>query len=112
MEGGRIVTQNKKINCWEFKKCGREPGGAHVRDLGVCQAATEERLDGVHGGSYAGRSCWVVAGTLCGGQVQGTFAQKYKNCEICEFYRKVKEEEFPKFMLSAVLVRRLGTGAK
>lgn len=106
------MTQNRKSNCWEFRKCGREPGGVHVGDLGVCQAATEERLDGIHGGRYGGRSCWVIAGTLCGGMVQGTFAQKYRNCEICEFYRKVKAEEFPKFMLSVVLMKKLDTGKK
>lgn len=36
----------KKLNCWEFKKCGRELGGAHVHDLGVCPATEEKRLDG------------------------------------------------------------------
>ncbi|MEJ2696535.1 MAG: hypothetical protein P8013_07780 [Candidatus Sulfobium sp.] len=104
------MTQDRKLNCWEFKKCGREKGGAHAEDLGVCPATTDERLDGVHDGSHAGRSCWVLAGTLCGGQVQGTFAQKYRNCETCEFYRKVKEEEFPKFLLSAVLMKKLAAG--
>ena len=28
------------INCWEVKKCGREPGGAKVAELGVCPAST------------------------------------------------------------------------
>lgn len=106
------MKQGKKENCWEFKRCGREPGGAHVHDLGVCVATEEDRLDGVHGGSFAGRSCWVVAGTLCGGQVQGSFAQKYRNCETCEFYRQVREEEFPKFLLSAVLMKKLETDRK
>jgi hypothetical protein len=95
------------MNCWEFKKCGREPGGNNVRSLGVCPATTEERLNDVHAGRNGGRSCWIMAGTLCNGVVQGTFAQKYKNCEICDFYQKVKEEEFPKFTLSAVLLRKL-----
>ena len=72
-----------KLNCWEFKKCGREPGGVHVRELGVCPAATEGRLDAVHGGRKAGRACWVVAGTLCKGETQGTFAVKFGACEAC-----------------------------
>lgn len=104
----RVETKGK-LNCWEFKQCGREPGGTHVHDLGVCPAAVEERLDGVHHGKNGGRSCWVLAGTLCKGMVQGTFAQKYKNCEICDFYKSVKEEEFPKFMLSALLLKKLST---
>ena len=97
----------KKQNCWEYKNCGRQPGGPHISDLGLCPAAAEERLDGVHDGSKAGRACWVVAGTLCKGEKQGSFAQKYKNCEICDFYRTVKKEEFPGFQLSAVLIKRL-----
>lgn len=96
-----------KKNCWEFKKCGREPGGERAKDLGVCAAATEKKLDGIHEGKNAGRTCWVVTGTLCKGEVQGTFAQKYKNCEKCEFYQEVRKEEGGKFMLSAVLLNKL-----
>ena len=96
-----------KKNCWEFKKCGREPGGEKVRELGVCPAATEQRMDGVHGGKNAGRCCWVVAGTLCGGQVQGTFAKKFQNCQECEFYKLVKEEEGARFVLTANLLAKL-----
>jgi len=76
----------EKINCWEFKKCGRQPGGSCERDLGLCPATVESRLDGVHEGKNAGRACWVVSGTLCKGEVLGTFAKKYKNCELCDFF--------------------------
>ena len=48
-----------KLNCWEFKKCGRQLGGIHVSDLGICPAAQETRLNDVHGGSNAGRSCFL-----------------------------------------------------
>jgi hypothetical protein len=94
-------------NCWEFKQCGREVDGKKVKELGICPATTEERLDGVHGGENAGRACWVVAGTFCKGQVQGTFAQKYENCEICDFYKKVKEEENSSYQLSILLLNKL-----
>jgi hypothetical protein len=90
-----------KRNCWEIKKCGREKGSD------ICPSAIEGRLDGVHGGKNAGRSCWVVAGTFCGGNVQGTYAQKFTTCKSCEFYASVKKEEFPKFMLSATLLNKL-----
>lgn len=96
-----------KLNCWEFKKCGREQGGAKSRELGVCPTAIEPRLHGSHGGRFAGRACWVVAGTLCGGQEQGTFAQKYHNCGKCDFYRMAKQEEGSKFVLSIVLLKQL-----
>jgi hypothetical protein len=96
----------KKLNCWEYKKCGREPGGTR-NDLGVCQAATEKKLHGTHGGANAGRACWVVAGTLCGGKVQGVFAKKYENCEKCDFYDRVIEEEGPQYQMSMFLIKKM-----
>jgi hypothetical protein len=96
-----------KKNCWEHKLCGREPGGQNVFILGVCPAAVEESLGGMHGGKNGGRSCWVVAGTLCGGEVQGSFAAKFDSCEQCDFYQVVKKEEFPKFEFAVVLLKRL-----
>lgn len=99
----------KKLNCWEFKKCGREPGGAHP-ELGVCPSATDTRLHGAHEGKNAGRACWVVAGTLCGGQVQGTFAKKYENCDKCNFFQLVKEEEGPRYQLGILLLKKLKEG--
>ena len=94
----------KKVNCWDVKKCGREIGGTRSRELGVCPTATETRLNGAHGGLNAGRACWVVAGTLCGGSEQGSFAQKFHNCEKCDFYLQVRKEEAGKFVYSAVLI--------
>ena len=63
------------MNCWEFKKCGREVGGAKVEELGLCPAYPDH-----------GTHCARVAGTLCGGKVQGCFAQKLANCMQCDFY--------------------------
>ena len=88
-----------KQNCWEFKKCGREPGGVKVLDLGVCPATTETSADGLNGGEKGGRICWAVTGTFCGGKVQGTFAQKQISCLACDFFVKVKEEEWRDFLL-------------
>lgn len=96
-----------KKNCWEFKACGREPGGKNAGEIGVCPATTNEKLDGVHGGKNAGRTCWVVAGTFCGSTVQGSFAQKFSTCESCDFYSLVKREEMPNFVLSATLLSKL-----
>lgn len=64
------------MNCWEFKKCGRNLGGAKAAELGVCPAYPA-----------SGRCCAHVAGTLCGGQVQGSFASKIANCMACDFYK-------------------------
>ncbi len=82
-----------KTNCWEHKKCGREVGGAKVKELGVCPASTNEKNSGKNGGNAAGRFCWKVAGTICGGKVQGTFAEKMMNCANCDFFKSVKSEE-------------------
>ncbi len=84
-----------KKNCWEFKNCGRQPGGHKVEEMGVCPASTMQDLDGAHGGKNAGRACWAVAGSLCGGKCQGTYAQKLHNCWRCEFMITVKQEEEP-----------------
>ncbi len=84
---------NMKLNCWEFKKCGRHVGGEKVKELGVCPVASERRTDGINGGRNAGRCCWAIAGTLCGGVVQGSFATKAGNCMKCDFYKLVHKEE-------------------
>lgn len=82
-----------KLNCWEFKRCGREPYGAHVAELGICPAAMERRADGFNGGKNAGRVCWVIANTLCGGKVQGSLVEKLADCMECDFFKLVCEEE-------------------
>lgn len=82
-----------KQNCWEIKKCGREPGGVKVSELGVCPAATASIAHGKNGGKYGGRICWAIAGTLCGGRVQGSYAQKQITCLTCDFFDKVSHEE-------------------
>ena len=82
-----------KLNCWEIKKCGRQAGGDKVRELGECIAAKEIRVNGVHGGRNGGRCCYALAGTLCGGKIQGTFATKLTNCMQCEVYKLILKEE-------------------
>lgn len=84
-----------KMNCWEFKKCGRQPGGHKAHDLGVCPVTVSQDLHGAHDGKNAGRACWVIAGSLCGGKIQGTYAQKLTNCWRCDFMNAVKKEEEP-----------------
>jgi hypothetical protein len=64
------------MNCWEFKKCGRGQGGSTSKELGVCPAFPD-----------FGKQCARVAGTLCDGEVQGTFVINFINCLECDFYR-------------------------
>lgn len=80
-------------NCWEFKKCGRQQGGQYVAELGLCPASAEKRADGMNAGRNGGRICWALTGTLCGGKVQGAFAQKLESCVACDFYRLVRAEQ-------------------
>jgi len=82
-----------KQNCWEFKECSREPGGKKASELGECPSAIASEVDGIHEGKNGGRVCWAVAGTMCDGKVQGTFATKISTCQDCGFYKKVSEEE-------------------
>ncbi|MEW5706376.1 MAG: two-CW domain-containing protein [Actinomycetota bacterium] len=60
------------MNCWEFKKCGRDK-------TNDCPAYPNH-----------GHECWRVAGTMCGGEVQGTFAKKLASCMECDFYKMMK----------------------
>jgi hypothetical protein len=57
-------------------KCGREFGGLKAYEMGVCQAYPND-----------GKQCATVAGTLCGGKVQGTYAMKIFDCVKCAFYK-------------------------
>ena len=94
------------MNCWEFKKCGREPGGSQVDKLGVCPASTCKAANGLHHGRNAGRCCWVVAGTYCNSDIQGTFAVKILNCMECDFYKLVTKEE-DKFLTGKELLEKI-----
>ena len=94
-------------NCWEVKNCGRQYGGAKAAELGVCPAYADARLNTMNQGINGGRSCWAIAGTLCGGKVQGTFASKLPNCMQCNFYTQVKTEEGSAFAPATILLSRL-----
>jgi serine/threonine protein kinase len=88
--------KSRKINCWQYLKCGREPGGKNAEALGVCPAASDNSFDGINSGINGGRFCWAVAGTYCadcGEEVQGNFAQKRQTCFECRFYKLVSLEE-------------------
>ncbi len=88
-----------KANCWEVKRCGRQPGGDRAAELGVCPASTTTISHDRNDGDNGGRLCWAISGTLCGGNVQGSFAQKGLNCLSCDFFAAVKIEEGEQFRL-------------
>jgi len=87
----RTLARKRKLrplNCWEFKNCGRGPGSESE-----CPAVTATSADGVNRGTNGGRVCWAVAGTLCGGRQQGTYAVKLETCLRCDFCQSVLREE-------------------
>ena len=59
------------VKCWEIKDCA---------EVGCPSYKSENRR------------CWQVAGTHCGGEVQGVFAQKFGQCEKCEVFRLARPD--------------------
>lgn len=96
-----------KTNCWEAKNCGRQPGGEKADELGVCPAATKLDAHGLNSGINGGRICWTLGGTLCGGEVQGSFAAKLGSCMKCDFYLQVRREENKQFMPTKEILSKL-----
>jgi CheY-like chemotaxis protein len=61
-----LVFENPDLEkCYEKKNCDQED----------CPCYGKESM-----------RCWQVAGTFCGGEAQGVFAQKYINCNMCDVY--------------------------
>jgi len=101
-----------RVNCWEYKKCGRELGGKKVAELGVCPASVEKKVNGINSGRNAGRTCWVVTGTLCESRVQGDFEAKLITCLNCDFYQFVHKEEKKNFVFPDQVLKRFYKSVK
>jgi hypothetical protein len=99
--------EKEKLNCWQFKACGREPGGKNAAELGVCPAAAEERADGIHHGDKGGRSCWAVTGSLCKIENPGTPANEFGDCQQCSFYNMVRQEEHVDFKVTTIILNEI-----
>lgn len=96
-----------KKNCWEHTLCGRQPGGEKTGELGVCPVTKFTRAHGINSGINGGRSCWAIEGTFCGGEVQGSFAQKMGSCMQCDFYKEVRREEGTGYKTSREIIKIL-----
>lgn len=55
------------VKCWEKKKCDKNDCPKYMNAQG---------------------RCWLVVGTMCGGEVQGKFSFKYKSCTECDVYKE------------------------
>jgi len=80
----------KKLNCWQFKNCNRI---FNKSTESVCPVMLAVEHDGKNGGTNGGRICWQVAGSFCGGKMQGAFVQKLDTCLKCDFARYVFDKE-------------------
>jgi diguanylate cyclase (GGDEF)-like protein len=63
-----IGNRYPEMKCHDFKKC----------NASGCPAFRTNDF-----------RCWLVAGTHCGGTVQGEFAKKYKNCFNCDYLKHI-----------------------
>ena len=70
------------MNCWEFKKCRREPGGENA-----------EKLNGVNHGNNAGRYFWKVKISEENQNSADNTLSAIMTCIECDFPIKVKAEE-------------------
>ena len=52
--------------CWDIKKCGKEK----------CPAYGSKEL-----------RCWMISGTFCRDEIQGSFHEKIEACRQCDFYQ-------------------------
>lgn len=69
-EWSKLFKDKTKPRCWESLSC----------DKTECPVR--------HTDNYR---CWLIAGTLCEGKVQGKFAQKFGTCTKCEIYKMYHE---------------------
>ncbi len=63
------IKRNPNIKCWEIKNC---PPDRKV----ACPAFLENEGD----------ICWRTTGTMCGGNLQGSYEDKIANCMKCNVY--------------------------
>jgi len=71
-----LHPENYEVQCWEYMKCGHE----------VAKTCPTVLLD-------AGRMCWNISSTLCGGKRQGEAFRKLRLCQDCEFFIKLNRGE-------------------
>jgi diguanylate cyclase (GGDEF)-like protein len=60
------LSGSAENRCWQIKKCGASS----------CPAWNRPDV-----------RCWLLAGTMCGGEVQGKFARKLRSCSECEVFQ-------------------------
>ena len=82
---------SQKLNCWEYKNCGRQKGGLMAPILGECVVSTYMKFDGLNEGVGAGRACWMVPHSPVKTERSGSACSR--RCYSCEFYKRVVFEQ-------------------
>lgn len=83
-----LKNYNKLPTCWEINNCTKKDCPAYN--------TTDYR-------------CWLKVGTLCGGNVQGVFARKYKTCFNCKVFQQFNDSTINSLYENiAILIRYLG----
>ena len=72
------------MNCWEFNKCGRQPGATMAEELGVCPVTIATFANGVNRGVNGGRICWGFHDRVENG---------IWHCSSCDFFNFIIKEE-------------------
>lgn len=95
---------SRKLNCWEYQGCGFDVSHNGGTGSCACPSVTASAMHGANGGHNGGRSCWVIEGTMCDGDVAGDFEQKARTCRKCAFMQRVAVEEGLDFVDGSDLV--------
>ena len=84
--------EEKFLNCWEVKNCGREPNGRNVPQDGICPVSVALTVDGIHNGTNGGRCCWVLLRPDSKyDDIVLSCLEKAQECSKCDFYKSVSE---------------------
>lgn len=70
-EWGALLGEFETPRCWKLKNCTKRQ----------CPSFGNEDY-----------RCWLLAGTLCNGEVQGEFASKYQSCLECDVFKVIHDE--------------------
>lgn len=89
----RLQTANKEISLL-IQRAIEDPSVRYEnKDLKKCWVEKECKKEDCPSYNSDSLRCWQVSGTFCGGEIQGSFAQKISDCTKCEVYQAATTDE-------------------